>query len=172
MTLYLMPASFQELRDLVTQIRADFVANIVKEGQFTTLDNGITFHYRERSGDALLGIFMQDRREPGKTIVYLAERGQTVETDGQAYLVLEKGSVHRQQPNSRRFVDRRLRALRGRPLGLQPGRRRRHRLQAARALHDAAPVPGRERAATTSSRRAASGPSCTTGSRPGSTRSP
>jgi lipopolysaccharide export system permease protein len=74
---------------------------MVKEGQFTTLDNGITFHYRERSGDALLGIFMQDRREKGKTIVYLAERGQTTESNGQAYLVLEKGSVHRQQPNSR-----------------------------------------------------------------------
>lgn len=74
---------------------------MVKEGQFTSLDNGITFHYRERSGDALLGIFMQDRRDPQKTIVYLAERGRTLETEGQAYLVLEKGSVHRQQPNSR-----------------------------------------------------------------------
>src|SRR5687768_8652703 len=84
MTIYLMPASFQELRDLVTKIRADFVANLVKEGQFTTLDNGITFHYRERSGNALLGIFMQDRREQGKTIVYLAERGRTIETEGQA----------------------------------------------------------------------------------------
>jgi lipopolysaccharide export system permease protein len=101
MTIYLMPASFQELRDLVTKIRADFVANLVKEGQFTTLDNGITFHYRERSGNALLGIFMQDRRDKDKTIVYLAERGQTTESNGQAYLVLEKGSVHRQQPNSR-----------------------------------------------------------------------
>jgi lipopolysaccharide export system permease protein len=49
-----------------------------------------------------LGIFMQDQREAEKTIVYLAERGRTVESDkGQAYLVLEKGSVHRQQPNSR-----------------------------------------------------------------------
>jgi lipopolysaccharide export system permease protein len=101
MTVYLMPASFQELRDLVTKIRADFVANMVKEGQFTTLDNGITFHYRERQGDALMGIFMQDQRDAGKTIVYLAERGRTVESEGQAYLVLEKGSVHRQQPNSR-----------------------------------------------------------------------
>jgi lipopolysaccharide export system permease protein len=101
MTIYLMPASFQELRDLVTKIRADFVANLVKEGQFTTLENGITFHFREKAGDALLGIFMQDRREKGKTIVYLAERGQTMEANGQAYLVLEKGSVHRKEPNSR-----------------------------------------------------------------------
>jgi lipopolysaccharide export system permease protein len=101
MTLYVMPASFQELRDLITRIRADFVANIVKEGQFTTLDNGITFHFRERSGQALLGIFMQDRREQGKTVAYIAERGQVAEAGGQSYLILENGTVHRQEPNSR-----------------------------------------------------------------------
>jgi lipopolysaccharide export system permease protein len=101
MVLYVMPASFQELRDLITKIRADFVANVVKEGQFTSLDSGITFHFRERAGGALLGIFMQDRREEGKTVVYLAERGQAVEANGQNYLVLEKGTVHRQTANTR-----------------------------------------------------------------------
>jgi lipopolysaccharide export system permease protein len=100
-SLYVMPASFQELRLLFTRIRADFVATMAKEGQFITLENGITFHYRERSGDALLGIFMEDQRDKKKPIVYLAERGQTVETNGQAYLVLEKGSVQRKEPNSR-----------------------------------------------------------------------
>lgn len=101
MTVWLMPQSFAGLRDLITKIRADFVANIVKEGQFTTLDTGITFHYRERSGQALLGIFFQDRRDPEKTVVYLAERGQTAEVDGQGYLILEKGMVQRQEPNNR-----------------------------------------------------------------------
>lgn len=101
LTIHMMPNSFRDLRDLVTKIRADFVANIVKEGQFTNLDAGITFHYRERAGSALLGIFLQDRREKDRTIVYIAERGQTVEIEGQSYLVLEKGSIQRQQPNSR-----------------------------------------------------------------------
>ncbi len=101
LTLYLMPTSFQELRHLVTKIRADFVANLVREGQFTTLDQGVTFHYRERAGGALLGIFMQDKREAGRSIVYLAERGQTFEINGESFLVLEKGSIHRQQPGGR-----------------------------------------------------------------------
>ncbi|MBF9232266.1 LPS export ABC transporter permease LptF [Microvirga alba] len=100
-TIYIMPASFQELRNLFTKIRADFVATMAKEGQFITLENGITFHYRERSGEALLGIFMEDQRVKDKVVVYLAERGQTVEANGQAYLVLEKGSVQRKEPNSR-----------------------------------------------------------------------
>jgi lipopolysaccharide export system permease protein len=100
LTIYVMPASFQELRDLITRIRADFVANIAKEGQFTKLDNGVTFHFRERAGEALLGIFMQDRREEGRTTAYLAERGRTATYNGQSYLVLENGSVHRQQANA------------------------------------------------------------------------
>ncbi|HEX2552944.1 MAG TPA: LPS export ABC transporter permease LptF [Microvirga sp.] len=93
---YLTPASFQELRELITKVRADFLANVVKEGQFTAVDKDITFHFRERAGDALLGIFIQDRRERDKPLVYMAERGRATDANGQSYLVLEKGSIHRQ----------------------------------------------------------------------------
>ncbi|MER2269601.1 LPS export ABC transporter permease LptF [Methylobacterium oxalidis] len=102
LTIQVMPSSFQELRDVVTRVRGDLIANVVKEGQFTSLDNGITFHFRERGqGGALLGLFIQDKREAGKTKVYLAERGQAIELDGQSYLALEKGSVHQQLKDSR-----------------------------------------------------------------------
>jgi lipopolysaccharide export system permease protein len=97
MTIWAMPSSFRGLRDLVTKVRADFVSNVAREGQFINLDQGITFHYRERAGDALLGIFMQDRRDPDKSIVYIAERGQAVELNGTPYLVLEQGVVHREK---------------------------------------------------------------------------
>ena len=97
MTISAMPSSFRGLRDLVTKVRADFVTNVAREGQFTNLDAGITFHYRERAGDALLGIFMQDRRDPEKNIVYIAERGQAIDVKGTPYLVLEQGVVHREK---------------------------------------------------------------------------
>ena len=97
MTIWAMPSSFRGLRDLVTKVRADFVSNVAREGQFINLDQGITFHYRERAGDALLGIFMQDRRDPDKSIVYIAERGQAVELNGTPYLGLEQGVVHREK---------------------------------------------------------------------------
>jgi lipopolysaccharide export system permease protein len=100
-SVHIMPASFQEMRQLFTKIRADFVGTMAKEGQFISLENGITFHYRERQGDSLLGIFMEDLREKNKAIVYLAEQGQTAEENGTSYLVLQKGSVQRKEPNSR-----------------------------------------------------------------------
>ncbi|MET0257376.1 MAG: LPS export ABC transporter permease LptF [Methylobacterium sp.] len=102
LTIQVMPSSFQELRDVLTRVRGDFVANVVKEGQFTQLDSGITFHFRERGRDGSLnGLFIQDKREAGKTVVYLAEKGVVTEYDGATYLTLEKGSVHRQQKDSR-----------------------------------------------------------------------
>lgn len=99
MSLGVMPAGFRALRDLITLIRADFVANVVKEGQFVSLDSGVTFHYRERQGHALLGIFMQDRRDPNQPAVYIAERGQSAEADGNSFLMLEKGTIQRESRN-------------------------------------------------------------------------
>lgn len=96
MSLSVMPAGFRSLRDLITLIRADFVANVIKEGQFVSLDSGVTFHYREKQGQALLGIFMQDRRDPNQPAVYIAERGQSAEADGNSFLMLEKGTIQRE----------------------------------------------------------------------------
>jgi lipopolysaccharide export system permease protein len=101
MTISVIPASYKTLRDLITKVRADFVSNIVKEGQFAQLDAGITFHYRERNGQTLQGIFLQDRRDETKTSVYIAERGQTAEVEGLSLLLLEKGTVQRQTGSSR-----------------------------------------------------------------------
>ena len=97
MSLWIMPSSFAQLRSLITQIRTDFLARVVREGQFSTLDRGFVFHYRERGpGGALLGIFMQDRRDPDHINTYIAETGATVENGKENFLVLEKGSVQRQ----------------------------------------------------------------------------
>ncbi|WP_236841845.1 LPS export ABC transporter permease LptF [Bosea sp. PAMC 26642] len=100
MSLSVMPAGFRMLRDLITLIRADFVANVVKEGQFVSLDSGVTFHYRERQGDALVGIFMQDRRDPNQPSIYIAERGRTVDVEGNSFLMLEKGTIQRETKNT------------------------------------------------------------------------
>ena len=102
MSIYVMPWSFHALRDLITEVRSDFLTRVVRPGMFTTLDQGFVFHYRERGPNGeLLGVFMQDRRDPDKVTSYLAEQGQTVSTDDASYLVLEKGSVQRQQAKSR-----------------------------------------------------------------------
>ena len=95
-TVEVAPASYRAWRDLITSARAEFVTQFVREGRFNTIDNGIVFHYRERAGDALLGLFIQDRRDPDLTIVYVAEHGQIVESPAGTFLVLLDGSIQRE----------------------------------------------------------------------------
>ena len=102
MSLWLMPASFAQLRALLSEVRSDFLSRVVREGQFSTLDRGFVFHYRERGpGGALLGIFMQDRRDPARTSTYIAESGVTIANGAENFLVLEKGSIQRQTTGGR-----------------------------------------------------------------------
>lgn len=102
MSTWAMPASYREIRDVLSKVRADFLTYLVREGQFVTLDQGFVFHYRERgAGGALLGIFIQDRRDPEKISTYISEAGITINSGNNNFLVLEKGYVHQQARSER-----------------------------------------------------------------------
>jgi lipopolysaccharide export system permease protein len=97
-SLEVMPWSFREIRSLASAIRLDFLTRVVREGAFVTLDQGFVFHYRERGPNgALLGIFMQDRRDKDQINSYVAERGETLSAEGRNLLLLKNGSVQRQK---------------------------------------------------------------------------
>lgn len=101
-TLVAMPESFRALRTIITKVRADVVTRILQEGKFIELERGITFHYRERlPGGAMGGVMIHDSRDPRLSAAYLAERGQVLEVDGSTYLMLEKGSLQRQESGAR-----------------------------------------------------------------------
>jgi lipopolysaccharide export system permease protein len=93
---YVAPAGLRELRDWATKVKADFVVNIVQPGRFLSIERGLTFHIRERRGDGqLMGIFIDDRRDPNERVTLLAEYGEIVEIGRGTFLVLINGSVHR-----------------------------------------------------------------------------
>jgi lipopolysaccharide export system permease protein len=95
---YLSPLCLRELRDWATQVRADILTNIVQPGRFTTIGGNLTFHIADRRPNGLLvGIFVDDRRDPNEHATYLAEQGQTLKNDSGTFLVLEKGSIQRQE---------------------------------------------------------------------------
>ncbi len=84
-SIYLAPASMRQLREMVTKVRADVVSNIVQEGRFTKLENGLTFHIRERGRDGILyGLFVDDARKEEEQITFLAERGKIVDGENGA----------------------------------------------------------------------------------------
>jgi lipopolysaccharide export system permease protein len=99
---YLSPLCLRELRMLAARIRADFVANIVQPGRFIPLERGLTFHIRERQPDGLLlGIFLDDRRDPKEQSTILAEQGKIVQNEQGTYLFLQNGNVQRHENDER-----------------------------------------------------------------------
>jgi lipopolysaccharide export system permease protein len=95
---YLAPKGLRELRNWAVSIKADLVVNIIQPGRFTTIERGLTFHIRERRHDGLLlGIFIDDRRDPKERVTSISETGELVETARGTFLLLANGSVHRQE---------------------------------------------------------------------------
>ena len=97
-SLWVMPESARSLRNLISQIRADVLTYIVAEGRFTSIDDGLTFHIRDRAADGtLVGLLVHDRRNPEEVMTYLAEEGRVVRAGESAYLVMDTGSMHQQE---------------------------------------------------------------------------
>jgi lipopolysaccharide export system permease protein len=99
---YVSPRALRELRDWSAQVRADILTNIVQPGRFTTVGGNLTFHIADRRPNGLLvGIFVDDRRDPNEHATYLAEQGEIVKNDNGSFLVLESGSIQRFEAGQR-----------------------------------------------------------------------
>ena len=99
---YFAPKGLRMLRDWITEVRANVVANVVQPGRFTPLESGVTMRISERRPNGqLLGIFLDDRRDPAERVTVLSEEGELLDNDKGTFLVLQKGMVQRQQVSER-----------------------------------------------------------------------
>jgi lipopolysaccharide export system permease protein len=100
---YVSPRCLRELGQWVNEIRADLVSRIVQPGRFVPLSSGaLTLQIRERLPNGqLLGIFIDDQRDPKERVTFLAEQGDIITKDRGTYLLLADGSVQRQQTGER-----------------------------------------------------------------------
>ena len=94
--LFITPASVRELRTFITQVRADLISQVLQPGRFSSPETGLTFHIRDRDMNGnLLGLLVQDERDPKQVMSYLAEKGRIISNDDGSYLVMFDGFVHR-----------------------------------------------------------------------------
>jgi len=95
---YFAPKGLRMLRDWLTEVHANVVTTVVQPGRFTQLESRVTLHIRERAASGqLLGIFLDDQRNPQERITVLAESGEVVDNDRGTFLVLQKGQVQRRE---------------------------------------------------------------------------
>lgn len=90
------PMSLRLLRQELTKVNVDLVANIVQPGRFVEIEGGLTFHIRNRAGDGTLaGLFVEDRRDPALAFTYIAEHASIIEMFGKTLLVMRDGVIQR-----------------------------------------------------------------------------
>ncbi len=91
-----MPWSLRELRSLIVEMRTDLLAQVIQPGRFSSPENGLTFHIRERAANGeLRGLIMHDSRKGKEESSYLAEHGVIVKQDPTAYLIMTDGHIVR-----------------------------------------------------------------------------
>jgi lipopolysaccharide export system permease protein len=97
---FVMPWSLKLLRTYVIQVRTDLISQVIQPGRFSTPENNLTFHIRDRDlAGTLLGLVMHDARDEKTVSTYLAERGHIIKQEGSGYLVMEKGHILRRPKN-------------------------------------------------------------------------
>ncbi|CAN0512585.1 unnamed protein product, partial [Discosporangium mesarthrocarpum] len=81
-SIYVMPSTFREFKDLQREFRSELSSLFLQEGVFNPVVDGITVFIRERSESGqLYGIIIHDERIPEKPVTMMAEQGAIVSSD-------------------------------------------------------------------------------------------
>jgi lipopolysaccharide export system permease protein len=99
---YLAPDGMRRLKQWDAEITADVLANILQPGRFTQLDQNLTIRVRERQpGGVLVGIFVDDRRNPDERVSIVADHGTVLNNATGSFLILEDGNLQRFEAGKR-----------------------------------------------------------------------
>jgi lipopolysaccharide export system permease protein len=93
---YLAPDGMRRLKRWDAEITADVMSNILQPGRFAQLDQNLTMRIRERQpGGLLVGIFVDDRRDPKERVSIIADHGTVMKSGDGSFLILEDGNLER-----------------------------------------------------------------------------
>jgi len=93
---YLAPDGMRRIKQWDAEITADVLTNVLQPGRFAQLDANLTIRIRERQpGGLLVGIFIDDRRDPKERVSIVADHGTVVKSGDGSFLVLEDGNLQR-----------------------------------------------------------------------------
>ncbi|MET0970638.1 MAG: LPS export ABC transporter permease LptF [Tardiphaga sp.] len=93
---YLAPDGMRRLKRWDAEITADVLTNILQPGRFAQLDQNLTMRIRERQpGGLLVGIFVDDRRDPKERVTIIADHGTVLKNADGSFLILEDGNLQR-----------------------------------------------------------------------------
>jgi lipopolysaccharide export system permease protein len=99
---YLAPDGMRRIKQWDADITADVLTNILQPGRFAQLDQNLTIRIRERRpGGLLVGIFVDDRRDPKERVSIIADHGTVLKNEAGSFLILEDGNLERFEAGKR-----------------------------------------------------------------------
>ncbi len=104
LSLYVLPVSNQAFKDLQFEIRNRFVSSLIQEGTFTTISDKLTFYIRSRDANGdVVGLLINDSRDPQRPITILAERAAFVDTSAGSRIVMVNGNRQQFDPQTHKL---------------------------------------------------------------------
>lgn len=93
------PYARERNRELIAVARADLLSQVVQEGTFRKVEDGLFVQIGERLPDSRLGqVFVADSREKNIDLLYYAKSGSVVKRGDRSMLLMNDGVVHRKAP--------------------------------------------------------------------------
>jgi lipopolysaccharide export system permease protein len=93
---FAQPWSMRLLRDYMVQVRTDLLTQVIQPGRFSSPEDDLMFHIRDRTDDGqLIGLVMHDTRDKAQAQTYIAEHGTIVKEEKTSYLVMSTGHILR-----------------------------------------------------------------------------
>jgi lipopolysaccharide export system permease protein len=93
---YVAPDGLRRLKAWQREITADVLSNVLQTGKFVEIERNLTLRVRERQpGGLLVGVFIDDRRDPKERVTIIAERGTVLKNDTGSFLILDDGNLQR-----------------------------------------------------------------------------
>jgi lipopolysaccharide export system permease protein len=98
---YFLPASNRAFKDMQFEIRNRFVSSLIQEGTFTTISDKLTIYIRSRDERGeVVGLLINDNREPQRPVTILAERGLFADTPAGSRIVMVNGNRQQFDPET------------------------------------------------------------------------
>ena len=99
---YGIPMAENKFRDLEWRVKNNLTQMVFREGEFTTLKNGITVFIDKHEDDgSVSGIFVSDESKPNTKITLTAEKGRLIKTDNGPRILFINGI--RQEINTENY---------------------------------------------------------------------
>lgn len=103
-TLYVLPLSFRNFKDLQHDIRTNYSSVLLEEGVFTEVEDEVVIYIGSRTPEGqLLDIMVHDQREAEIPVTIVAEVGEILAGETGPVLVLHQGNRQNFDPEQRQL---------------------------------------------------------------------